>query len=389
MKRLLTIFVSASAILTLLSDFSMGQDRGDRGDRRDRGGFGGDSGRGDRGGFGGAPSGMGGPPSGFGGGGFGGPPGSFGGGGFGGPPGGFSGGFGGPPGGFSGGFGGPPGGFSGGDRESRFGSMMDSNGNGKVDQEEIDRMPTFVRDMMKARGVELKAGMSLDDMRNSFRSNFSQGSNGQNGQPNDPNRNSGTGAVVLTPYKMKPKKPLTITLPPAYSEVDTDFDGQIAMHEWMLTRRVDLEQFDSMDIDSDGYLIPEELAMADAAAAASQSEVVSTAKKRLLIVNATPTRAKATSNNGQPGSGPPGSTPQNPQDYGNRGGWGGGDPAAMASESFRRLDGNGDGFIDTEEWQNSRRTRGMFEQAGIRLEKMSLEQFSQHYVRLMSNGGGR
>ena len=377
MKRLLTIFVSASAILTLLSDFSMGQDRGDRGDRRDRGGFGGDSGRGDRGGFGGPPSGMGGPPSGFGGGGFGGPPGSFGGGGFGGPPGGFS-----------GGFGGPPGGFGGGDRESRFGSMMDSNGNGKVDQEEIDRMPSFVRDMMKARGVELKAGMSLDDMRNSFRSNFSQGSNGQNGQPNDPNRNSGTGAVVLTPYKMKPKKPLTITLPPAYSEVDTDFDGQIAMHEWMLTRRVDLEQFDSMDIDSDGYLIPEELAMADAAAA-SQPEVASTAKKRLLIVNATPTRTKATSNNGQPGNGPPGSTPQNPQDNGNRGGWGGGDPAAMASESFRRLDGNGDGFIDTEEWQNSRRTRGMFEQAGIRLEKMSLEQFSQHYVRLMSNGGGR
>ncbi len=113
--------------------------------------------------------------------------------------------------------------------------MMDSNGNGKVDQEEIDRMPSFVRDMMKARGVELKAGMSLDDMRKQLSQRFhSQGGNGQNGQPTDPNRNGATGAVVLTPYKMKPKKPLTITLPPAYSEVDTDFDGQIAMHEWML-----------------------------------------------------------------------------------------------------------------------------------------------------------
>jgi hypothetical protein len=269
--------------------------------------------------------------------------------------------------------------------------MMDSNGNGKVDQEELDRMPSFVRDMMKARGVELKAGMSLDDMRNSLRNSVSPGNNGQpGGQPNDPNRNGGSGGVVLTPYKMKPKKPLTITLPPAYSEVDTDFDGQIAMHEWMLTRRVDLEKFDSMDIDSDGYLIPEELAIADAAAAASnQPAVASTARQRLLIVNATPTKAKATPNNGQPVNGPQGSTPQNAQDNSNRGGWGGGDPAAMASESFRRLDGNGDGFIDTEEWQNSRRTRGMFEQAGIRLEKMSLEQFSQHYVRLMSSGGGR
>jgi hypothetical protein len=260
--------------------------------------------------------------------------------------------------------------------------MMDSNGNGKVDQEELDRMPSFVRDMMKSRGVELKAGMSLDDMRNSLRSNFNPGNNGQ---PGDPGRNNGTGSIVLTPYKMKPKKPLTITLPPAYSEVDTDFDGQIAMHEWMMTRRVDLEKFDSMDIDSDGYLIPEELAIADAAAAAAnQPSVASTARQRLLIVNATPTKAKATANNGQPGS-----TPPNGQDSNNRGGWGGGDPAAMASESFRRLDGNGDGFIDTEEWQNSRRTRGMFEQAGIRLEKMSLEQFSQHYVRLMSSGGGR
>jgi hypothetical protein len=269
--------------------------------------------------------------------------------------------------------------------------MMDSNGNGKVDQEELNRMPSFVRDMMKARGVELKAGMSLDDMRNSFRNSFNPGNNGQpGGQPGDPGRNNGTGSVVLTPYKMKPKKPLTITLPPAYSEVDTDFDGQIAMHEWMTTRRVDLEKFDSMDIDSDGYLIPEELAIADAAAAAAnQPSVASTARQRLLIVNATPTKAKSTPNNGQPGNGPQGSTPQNAQDNGNRGGWGGGDPATMASESFRRLDGNGDGFIDTEEWQNSRRTRGMFEQAGIRLEKMSLEQFSQHYVRLMSSGGGR
>jgi hypothetical protein len=268
--------------------------------------------------------------------------------------------------------------------------MMDSNGNGKVDQEEIDRMPSFVRDMMKARGVELKAGMSLDDMRNSFRSSFTQGSMGPSGQPNDPNRSGASGAVVLTPYKMKPKKPLTITLPPAYSEVDTDFDGQIAMHEWMLTRRVDLEKFDSMDIDSDGYLIPEELAMADAAAAAAnQPAVASAERKRLLIVNAAPTKAKATSNNGQPGANQPGTPPQPGQDSSSRGGWGSGDPAAMASESFKRLDGNGDGFIDTEEWQNSRRTRGMFEQAGIRLEKMSLEQFSQHYVRLMNSGGGR
>jgi hypothetical protein len=174
---------------------------------------------------------------------------------------------------------------------------------------------------------------------------------------------------------MKPRKPLTLSLPPAYSEVDTDFDGQIGMYEWMMTRRTDLDQFDSMDIDGDGFLIPEELLAADTAANANP--VVASERKRLLIVSATPTRASSTT----PGS------PQNPpQTSSSRGGWGGGDVNTMASESFKRLDGNGDGFIDPAEWQQSRRTRGMFEQAGIRLDRMNLEQFTQHYVRLNSSG---
>lgn len=356
----------------LIPSVTMSQDRGDRGrSDRNRGSFGGDSGRGGSP-FGGppgmgAPSGMGGPPGGFGGG-FSGPPGGMS---FGGPPG-----MGGPPGGFGGGFGGPPGSF-GGDRSSRFGSMMDSNGNGKIDQEEIDRMPSFVRDMMKARGVELKAGTSLDDMRNSFRSNFGGGENsqpGQNGQPGVP------AAKVLTPYKMKAKKPVTLTLPPAYSEVDSDFDGQIGMHEWLMTRRADLDQFDVMDTDHDGYLIPEELQAAEAANA-SQVAVASTEKKRLLIVSATPTKAPT-----QPTNAPPAGQDPNAQNNSGRNPWASGDPSAMATESFRRLDGNTDGFIDPDEWQQSRRTRAMFEQAGIRLEKMSLEQFTQHYVKLSSGG---
>lgn len=50
--------------------------------------------------------------------------------------------------------------------------MMDANQNGKLDQEELDRMPSFVRDMMAGRGIQLKAGMSLDDMRNSMQRFF-------------------------------------------------------------------------------------------------------------------------------------------------------------------------------------------------------------------------
>lgn len=256
--------------------------------------------------------------------------------------------------------------------------MMDSNGNGQIDQEEIDRMPSFVRDMMKARGVELKAGMSVDDMRNSFRN--SSGSSDQAGQSGQPgSQASGNSAQkALMPYKMKPKKPLTLTLPPAYSEVDTDFDGQIGMHEWMSSRRTDLDRFDEMDIDYDGYLTPEELQAAEALAA-SQKAVASTERKKLTIITATPARAAVQP--GNPGSGPGNNLPGQGNPWGGRGD-SSSDPAAYATMSFDRLDANRDGYVDPDEWQQSRRVRGMFEQAGIRLDKMNKDQFMQNFKKV-------
>lgn len=335
---------------------SRGGRGGDRGSDRSSRGFGGDSG--------------GGPPGGFGGGGFsGGPPGGFGGGGFGG----------GPPGGFGGG---PPGG---GGR-----SMMDTNGNGVIDQEELDRMPSFVRDMMKSRGVELKAGMNIDDMRNSMRAGFSGGSasSGGPGNPNNGgnnNSNSANAKPVLKAYKMKEKPSLIETLPPAYSDVDTDFDGQLALDEWMLARRVALEQFDELDTDHDGFLIPEELKAAETAA--SDTNVAMAVRvEKLQIVSAQPAAR----------SGRQGSGNERGQDQNNGGSsrWGGGrsgDIAELAKSYFPRLDTNQDGTIDTNEFQQSRRTRSMFEQAGIPPQNMTLDQFTKNLQKAteatQSNGG--
>ena len=89
---------------------------------------------------------------------------------------------GGPPGGFGGG---PPGGFGGGR------SMLDTNGNGTIDQEELDRMPSFVRDMMATRGIELKAGMTVDDMRNTMRASFSRSRDTNDSQNNPLNGSTG------------------------------------------------------------------------------------------------------------------------------------------------------------------------------------------------------
>jgi len=269
--------------------------------------------------------------------------------------------------------------------------MMDSNGNGKIDQEELDRMPSFVRDMMKARGIELKPGMSLDDMRNSFRSGFSGGPPGSPQNTGQPGENGNNKPKALTPYRMKPKKPMTLELPPAYAEVDTDFDGQLGMHEWMMTRRADLEQFEAMDLDFDGFLIPEELQAAEAAAAAGQNVASTDERKRLTIVTGTPARSKNApqSDNGRGDRGGDQQRSDGRSQWGG-GNWGGGQPggeAAMAQSYFQRLDQNQNGRVDPEEWEQSRRVRGMFEQAGIRLDAMDLATFTKNLEKASAAAG--
>ncbi len=397
MKRL---FTSLTAFLLLASAAAAqeGGGFGGRGDRgSDRGGFGGGGGGSDRGGFGGGGfggrggfdrgssgrGGFGGGPGGMSPGGFGGgsgfspggmSPGGFGGGGM--SPGGFGGGM--PPGGFGGGgFGG--GGFGGGgDRGSRFGSMMDSNGNGKVDQEELDRMPSFVKDMMAQRGINLTAGMSIDDMRNTMRQGFGggpQGNQNQPGQPNQPGQTNNGQPKGLTPYKMKAKPSIIVTLPPAYADVDTDFDGQLAMHEWMMTRRPDIEIFEDLDLDGDGYLIPDELLLADAA---NNQQVAAVEKPRLTIVSATPTRMTQGQNDQRNDRGDRGRGD-------NRGGDNNNNNGGEAASYFSRLDTDQNGTITSNEWQESRRVRGMFEQAGIPLSDMNLQQFSENLAKVSGN----
>jgi Ca2+-binding EF-hand superfamily protein len=267
--------------------------------------------------------------------------------------------------------GGPPGGFGGGR------SMLDTNGNGTIDQEELDRMPSFVRDMLAARGIELKAGTSVDDMRNTMRSSFSRSrdtSDSRNDSTDIPAENTIATPVkpVLKPYVMKPKPALIITLPPAYAEVDTDFDGQLGLDEWMLARRTDLDQFDEFDTDHDGFLIPEELQVAEAAANGTNA-AMSVRTEKLTIVSAKPKVVSGSTANASA------SGRDNSNGGGNRWSGRGGDVAEQVKSYFQRLDQNQDGFIDADEFQGSRRVRGMFEQAGIPLEKMSLDQFTQNF----------
>lgn len=261
--------------------------------------------------------------------------------------------------------------------------MMDSNGNGKVDQEELDRMPSFVKDMMAQRGINLTAGMSIDDMRNTMRQGFGggpQGNQNQPGQPNQPGQTNNGQPKGLTPYKMKAKPSIIVTLPPAYADVDTDFDGQLAMHEWMMTRRPDIEIFEDLDLDGDGYLIPDELLLADAA---NNQQVAAVEKPRLTIVSATPTRMTQGQNDQRNDRGDRGRGDRG--QGGDRGGDNNNNNGGEAASYFSRLDTDQNGTITGNEWQESRRVRGMFEQAGIPLSDMNLQQFSENLAKVSGN----
>jgi hypothetical protein len=59
----------------------------------------------------------------------------------------------------------------------------------------------------------------------------------------------------------------------------------------------------------------------------------------------------------------------------------------MAPSYFSRLDQNQDGRIDPTEWQQSRRVRGMFEQAGIKLDAMDLPTFTKNLERASAAAG--
>lgn len=279
-------------------------------------------------------------------------------------------------GGFGGGFGGDRtrGGFGGGDQGGR--PTLDSNGDGRIDQNEISQMSDRMREFMQSRGITIRPGMSMDDFRNNMREQFSRareegggpGFAGGNGTRTD-NRGGSTA------FQARKKERMTVDLPPKYSELDIDYDGQIGLYEWITARRESLGQFDQMDLNFDGILTPSELLVYDEVISSGEPKVTSYKRERVTIVggNGSSGSAAIRMGGGEKGNKPSAEEVQK--------------HAATAKRYFAAMDKNRDGMIAEDEWAQSRRLKPFFEKAGIKIRTMSESDFAGKYAKAMKSVG--
>lgn len=378
--RTICQLVFLGAILGMISSDALAQRGGGRGGA-EGGGRGGRPGgaEGGRGGRpGGAEGGRGGGerggPGGGGRGGFGGGGDTGGRGGFGGQTGG-RGGFGGGDTGGRGGFGGgPPGGGM---------SRLDSNGDGRIDQAEIDRIPDGFKQAMESRGVKLRPG-SIEDVTNNMRSQFERSRSGEGGQGGDRGAEGGSQAnrsaySPAAPFRAREKERVTVDLPPKYGELDLDFDGQIGLYEWITAKRESLNEFDEIDVNVDGLLTPKELKFYDEITAAGEAKVVSYKRERVMIIDG---RGEYTGRrSGQSSSQ---TSKMSPEDQKKT--------LESGKKYFSAMDKNKNGKVDKDEWESSKRIRPWFEKSGIKLESMGEEDFSKNFlkaVEMMKKGDGK
>ncbi|MEQ1843469.1 MAG: hypothetical protein ABL994_23930, partial [Verrucomicrobiales bacterium] len=222
--------------------------------------------------------------------------------------------------------------------------------------------------------MKIEAGMSVDDFRNSMREQFSQGRmDGES--PFGPRKDENARAANSpnAPFKPRERERVTVDLPPKYSELDTDFDGQIGIYEWLMAKRESLDMFDQIDLNVDGLLTPSELAEFDTVSSSGESKVTTYKRERLTIVGGPSDKSMASSGSGASR----GDRSEKKEERG--------EARAEHEESARRyfgfMDRDRDGQIGMEEWEQSRRLKPAFEAAGIKIEPMSEKDFIKKYAK--------
>lgn len=260
------------------------------------------------------------------------------------------------------------------------GGWLDSNRDGRIDADEMRRMPEGLRNAMEARGVRIRPGLSVEEFGQSMRSQFERAreeeerryrESEQSGDQRPPESVTNRAKYQpSTPFRPREKERMTIDLPSEYRDLDTDFDGQVGLYEWLVARRDDLLLFDEIDGDLDGLLTPKELQFYNSVTKSGEPQVVSFAEKykrpRVVIVGGSGVR---TIRRG-------GKSFLSDEDREKQ--------TNFASKmAFPYVDVNKDGKISMEELQRDEKTKRiipLFEKAGIRVEPMTREQFTERWI---------
>ncbi len=262
--------------------------------------------------------------------------------------------------------GGPPGGF---------GSRLDQNGDGRIDQNELNDIPEGFRQAMQSRGVKLKPGLSVEEFTQSMRQQFErsreEGRRPSEERPDERSPGNRSQYRPPAPFRPRQKDRLTVDLPPKYSELDTDYDGQVGLYEWITARRESLHQFDEIDMDVDGVLTPRELMLYDNVSASGTPKPASFERPRVTIIGgplATSTTKRTDERNSK--SHLSEKEREKHTDF-------------ASTKAFPYIDVNKDGRITMEELQRDEKTKRiipMFEKAGIRVEAMSQQEFTDRWM---------
>ena len=271
----------------------------------------------------------------------------------------------------------------------RFFGYLDRNQDGRIDGDEIQRMPGPLRDGMRNAGIDLSRGISQDEftrqmprMMEEMRRRRDEGggfggrsSGGEGGggdgrgpsdyrRPDDRRRDSGPGSrgrqapPKPTRWKAKPRERVTFDLSESWRASDFNGDGQIGLYEW---DRAKLSEFLKLDTNHDGLLTPREISFATDAKPAPTSAAVATSVRGPTGVAPRPVQAN-TSPSPASAVGPGVEEKVSPVEFDRKsteGRW--------ASFVFRTLDKNRDGSLAEDEWKASKGTRKNFEKHGVQV----------------------
>lgn len=285
----------------------------------------------------------------------------------------------------------------------RFFGYLDRNRDGRLDQDEIRRMPSSFRESFERREIRLDRGISRDqfvremprmmeDMRRRRESERNSSNDDrrreyerrrtENRSRDDSRRSSQPRTEFYTARK---SEPLTVDLPSRFEDGDTDQDGQIGYYEWRKWKPDAKAEFKLRDQNDDGFLTPRELlrplpALPETTQVAATSSNGSSASGSSNGDRGGRSFRGRGDRSGPRGPGGPSSTSKTS-----------GDSSSSAADQkltgrakfmFKSTDSDKDGQITEEEWGKSRLIKPKFEEAGIDMSQpMNESQFVTAYLK--------